>query len=397
MYYYLISSLKRRLILELQDVFSRHPVYSKIVPYIQNRYSFEERPQHGIVVKGSSANKVQLSADNFIGEIQSHVMLAYVGGPAFPLEWVREDLQAVSFNGNAMPTPPGVYYIEILEAPTNPNEPGYYAIDPLLTRTAEPLFQFQSGVEREAQLQAVPVEGTLRIWENERRLLREGVEYVVDYSTGAVTLTGDFFAGATLVADYRTAAPSVGPVAFGWNQSDFTTLPGVVLAFGKRARKGDKVAVVIYPERVSTALAYGGKFEVSFDLDVISRDTNQMEELADLTVMYLWGEKRQYLAFEGIEITDVNMGGEAEEVADETGDLYFYQASLGVSIQADWEIHVPLPLTISRMETNPEDPSPGSSCDPGEDPFGLKQVASSLFYATHPVVAGRNNSFERIG
>jgi hypothetical protein len=36
MYYYLLSSLKRRLILELQDSFSRHPVYEKVVPFIQN-------------------------------------------------------------------------------------------------------------------------------------------------------------------------------------------------------------------------------------------------------------------------------------------------------------------------------------------------------------------------
>ena len=89
MYYYLISSLKRRLILELQDSFAQHPVYRKITPNIQNRFAFKERPQHGIVVKGSSANKLQLSADNFVGTIQSHVMLAYVNQPTFPLEWIR--------------------------------------------------------------------------------------------------------------------------------------------------------------------------------------------------------------------------------------------------------------------------------------------------------------------
>ena len=79
MYYYLISSLKRRLILELQDSFAQHPIYSKIVPWIQNKYTFDERPQFGIVVKGSSANKVALSGDNFMGTVESHVMLAYIG------------------------------------------------------------------------------------------------------------------------------------------------------------------------------------------------------------------------------------------------------------------------------------------------------------------------------
>ena len=69
-------------------------------------------------------------------------------------------------------------------------------------------------------------------------------------------------------------------------------MPGVVLAFGKRAQKGDKVAVVVYPDRVEAAIAHGGRFETSFDLDVISRDTNQMEEIADLTWLDLWGQKR---------------------------------------------------------------------------------------------------------
>ena len=55
MYFYLISSLKRRLIEELKDSFARHPLYKKIVPFIQNKYAFDERPQYGIVVKGSSA------------------------------------------------------------------------------------------------------------------------------------------------------------------------------------------------------------------------------------------------------------------------------------------------------------------------------------------------------
>jgi hypothetical protein len=89
MYYYLIGALKRRLILELQDSFSRHAIYQKITPFIQNKFAFSERPQFGIVVKGSSANKVQLSADNFIGTVQSHVMLAYVDQPAHPIEWHR--------------------------------------------------------------------------------------------------------------------------------------------------------------------------------------------------------------------------------------------------------------------------------------------------------------------
>ncbi len=391
MYYYLVHSLKRRLILELKDSFGRHPIYRKITPFIQNRFSFPERPQFGIVVKGSSANKVALSADNYVGVIQSHVMLAYVGQPAYPLEWVREDLKTVQKAGR-MPTAAGVYYLEVLKAPTDAGDQGAFIIDPLLTVTNEPVLMFQTGIEREAQLQQVPVRHTLRLYENRNYLLRENTDYTVDYNSGALTLLAAFGAGSTLSADYRYAGTSIGPLPFYWNTPNSTALPGVVLAFGKRAEDGQKVAVVVYEDRVDAAKAFGGKFEVSFDLDVISRDTMQMEEIADLTMMYLWAHKKERLEFEGIEILDVSMGGEAEEIADETGDEYFYQASLSVQLRADWEAHVPLPLTISKVtQTTPEgdtDPRAGS---------GIQAVANDLFFETYPVLAGRNDSYERIG
>lgn len=373
-----MGALRRRLILELQDSFSRHPVYQKIVDSIQNRYAFKERPQFGIVVKGSSGSKVQLSGDNFIGTVQSHVMLAYVGQPTFPLEWVREDLAVVPENG-AFPTAPGVYYLEILEAPASPSESGFFAVDPLLTVYDEPLLQIQSGIEREAQLSAVPIQGTLRLYENRRFPLVEGEHYTADYETGRIELLTAHALNSSITADYRYAAPSVGPVEFRWNTSNSSVLPGVVLAFGKRAKAGDKVAVVVYPDRVDTANAYGGKFEASFDLDVITRDSIQVEEIADLVFMYLWAQKKGLLENEGIEVLDVAMGGEAEEVVDETGDNYSYQITMSVQLRADWELHVPLPLTISRVTPV------------------LTSVASNLYFESYPVMVYRNNDFERIG
>ena len=385
MYYYLVGALKRRVIVELKDAFSRHPLYSKLVPWIQNKYAFDERPQFGIVVKGASANKVALSADNFIGTIASHVMLMNVGTPAYPLEWVREDLEAFRANDGVFPLAAGVYYIEILHAPTTPQEPGQFIIDPLLTVTDEAVLRFQSGIEHEAQLQNVPSRGTLRLWLNKRTLLTEGKDYSVDYATGAIQLTVRAAPTSTLTADYRYTVPSVGPVDFYWNRSDHTTLPGVVMAFGKRAVTGDKVAVVVYEDRVEAARAFGGKFEVSFDLDVITQDPNQMEEIADLTIMYLWGERKPYLEAEGIEIVDISMGGEAEESYDETGDTYFYNASISLQLRADWEIHVPLPLVVSRVQMEPTDTT-----------HGVQVVASNLYYAGRPVIPTRNNDFERI-
>ena len=397
MYYYLIQALKRRLVLELKDSFSKHPLYDKVVPFIQNKFSFSERPQFGIVVKSSSANKVALSADNFIGSVISHVMLAYVGDPVYPLEWVKEDLSGLKANNDKMPTPPGIYYLEILSAPDTPQTEGTFIIDPLLTVNDEPVLRFLTGVESEAQLQQLPVQGTLRLWENRRFLLIEGTHYQINYSTGAINLLTRSSAGSILTADYRYSVPSVGPIGFQWNKADFTTLPGVVLAFGKRAKVGDKVAVVVYEDRVETAKAYGGKFDISFDLDVIARDPVQMEEMADLVVMYLWGQKRDSLSFEGIEITDISIGGEAEEIFDETGDDYYYNASLSIQIQADWEIHIPLPLTISRVTaTTAEMDKATTPLASGRDSTIIGDIRNKLFFATFPVIAGRDNNFERI-
>jgi hypothetical protein len=390
-YYYLTGAIKRRLILELRDSFSRHPVYEKLVPFIQNRFAFDERPQFGIILKNASANKVALSADNFVGTVQSHVMLAYIKHPVYPLEWVREDLNTVRLNHDKMPTAPGIYYLEILKVPENAQDHGFYAIDPLLTQTDEAVLRFITGVEREAQLQHPPVKGTLRLWQNHNYLLVEGTDYSVNYENGEVLFLTNFDVNALVTADYRYPAPSMGPIPFSWNQADFKTLPGIVLAFGKRARLGDKVAVVVYPDRVDSANAYGGRFDLTLELDVISQDTNQVEEIADLVTMYLWGEKRPILSIEGLEITNISMGGESEEPYDETGDLNYYMASMTVEIQADWELHIPLPLTISRIA-----PAGGLA----ETLQGLSPIQqgpdNSLFYQTVPILKGRNNSYERI-
>jgi len=351
----------------------------------------------GIVVKGSSANKVQLSADNFLGSVESHVMLAYVGAPVYPIEWVREDLACLNANHGVVPTPPGIYYLEILSAPENAQSEGSFILDPLLTVNDEAVLRFVSGIESEAQLQRLPVKGTLRLWENRKFLLSEGTHYRVDYETGAIELLIRSAAGAVLTADYRYSVPSVGPVPYQWNRSDFATLPGVVLAFGKRGKVGDKVAIVVYEDRVQTANAYGGRFDATFELDALARDPTQMEELADLIIMYLWAQKRSVLSSEGIEITDISMGGEAEEIYDETSDDSFYNASLSIQMQADWEIHIPLPLTVSRVTpTTALTDKSANPLDTQQATTIINDVQNKLFFATMPVIAGRNNNFERI-
>jgi hypothetical protein len=222
------------------------------------------------VVKGSSANKVALSADNFMGTIQSHVMLAYIGQAQFPIEWVREDLKTVAAN-KGMPTPPGVYLLEVLAAPTVPGEAGYYALDPLYTVLEEVLPVFQSGIEQEAQLQNLPLRNTLRLWVGNNFLLKEGLDYAVNYETGSIQMLTPFPSGATLSADYRWAGASLGP----WRSIGIpqTSRPCLALCWlSASERKRDRRWRSWSMKTASTAAqAFGGKFEVSFDFDVIAR------------------------------------------------------------------------------------------------------------------------------
>jgi hypothetical protein len=383
--------MKRRLILELKDSFAQHPVYNKIVDQINNKYSFTERPQMGIVIKGASANKVALSADQFMGTLNSYVMLAYVGAPRFPLEWVVEDSATLNAHGGQMPLPPGIYYIGVIDAPEDNQSVGHFVVDPLLTVNDEPVMRFTSGIEALGQLQQIPVPGTLRLWQNRNYRLTEGKHYRVNHKTGEIEFLDRFSPGSIVTADYRYAVESIGPVTWQWNRADFKTLPGAVLAFGKRGKAGDKVAVVVYGDRTPTANAYGGRFDLTFELDIIARDPHQMEELADLTLMYLNYQKRPTLASEGIEVMDVSIGGEAEEVADETGDEYYYSASLSVQLQTPWEVHEPLPLTISVVTTESSYSEGGAS-----ESAIIGDVYNSLVFSTMPTLVGRSHDFESI-
>lgn len=380
MYYNLNSALKRRLILELQDIFSRHPVYEKVCPNIQSSFSFAERPQFGIVVKGSASNKVTLSGDNFLGTVLSHSMLSYLKKPAYLLEWVRDDLAAIRANGGVVPTLPGVYYIECLKAPTNVNEVGRVAIDPLLTVSDEPLWKAESGQLPVLRTRESPVRGTLRLWENSRYLMVEGEDYRVEWPSGTIQMLTTPIRGSLISADYRYPGKSF-EAEFRWQSADATTLPGVVLAYGKRAREREAVAVVVTPDLVDTARAYGGKSELSYDLTVIAMDPNQVEEIADFAYISLLGEKKSALEFEGIELVDISSGGEAEETYDEVGDILSYTVNLSVQLRADWEIHEPFPLVVKQASLT-------------ED---FRQVQpSDLFFSTHSTIVGRGSDFERI-
>lgn len=282
-----------------------------------------------------------MSADNYRGTVVSYVYLTKVQEyPGTALEWVREDSVAIQNNGGRFPSPPGVYYIELTQ------DKEFY-VDPLLDITNEVVTKV---TDEEWQLQNPFVEGTLRLYEMPSAFrLREGANYTVDNTTGSLTLMEPVKEGRHLLADYRYPAPSTGPHVIRENHGNKNVIPGCLLAFGRRNQKGDRMAVVVQDIRRPAALEYGGRWEISLDIDVITRDVYSQQEILDRSILYLWGIARSWMSTVGIEMKDVAMGGESEEVYDETGDDYYYNASFSVTVETEWGIHVPLIATIKQV------------------------------------------------
>ena len=87
----LTKVIKERIFDELTDSLNKLPGFSEKVK-VFHKFPEEERPQRGIILRNSSANRIKMSADDFAGTLKSHLALAalkYKAGIA--LEWVWED------------------------------------------------------------------------------------------------------------------------------------------------------------------------------------------------------------------------------------------------------------------------------------------------------------------
>lgn len=340
MYFFLTESVKRRLILELRRYWSYHPKYPNLPDNIQGKYSWKERPQEGIVIKTGSANRVDLSADNYIGVVRSYVYQTRVAGyNGIAVEWVREDERAIADNGGRFPSAPGVYYIEL-------TEDHEFHVDPLLDVRDEAIMQTSLTT---GQLLHPFIPNTLLLYEMPAGYqLVEGINYTADPATGAVTVFRALTGGQYLLADYRYQGESSGPWPLVENTSNNKAIPGCVLAFGRRNKKGDRLAVVVQPLRDQAALEYGGRWDLQVEIDIIARDVYAQQEIADQSTIYLWAIARPRLSDEGLELTDCSMGGESEEVYDETGDDYFYNSTISLTVQTEWKVYVPLVATLRQ-------------------------------------------------
>jgi len=352
---WLTNATKHRLIGELRAILNDHPRYRSDSGNVVNKFSFKERPQRGIVVSGTSADRVGLSANDYIGRLTSFVMLTpYQNWPGTSIEWVRENfplLEQYSARRDIFPSPPGAYLIEIRTLPDRARSvPGTFIVKPHPTVNGEPLLILSDPAGAEAQISNIPLyEGALRLWLYGRRPLLQDVDYSVDWASGAITFLKTLPSDAVIEADYRYVVPERGPYQFDLEKANVDAIPGAVLAFGDRAQDCDKMVVVVTDTRAEVCEVFGGKFEVHFDLTVFSRDSEDREKFSDYVVSSVLNRKLAW-GFEGLELLDVAPGGESEEIYNAEIDDYYYDSAVSLTLRVDWESYVPLPIQNFRIE-----------------------------------------------
>jgi hypothetical protein len=346
-YYWLINATKRRLIEELRDSFEKNPYFSKMSAFIQDKYTFEERPQQAIIVKGSSSDRVILSPQNFIGTMHSYIMKATIGSyPAIFIEWIREDTIAIQRNNHVFPTPPAIFLVQLLAVDALMAK-GQIQVERVRSIIDEPLITFETGTETTATLADEPMNGSIKLFTSNAYFLIEGEDYTVEAQV--ITFTTPFQAGTSIIADYKVWDGFIGEFAIEAYTAYNQIIPGVVIAFGNRLKVGDRCAIVVTPTRTAAFQEYGGHFNMSFDLDIIARDPKQAEQISDFSVMALL-DKKELFEDDGLTLNEgPSQGGEAEDVYDEEGNENYHTQSVKVGYLTDWAYYKPLPITIAQI------------------------------------------------
>lgn len=399
---WLVNATKKRIIWEVQRILYDHPRYRADSKNVYNKYSFDSREQRGVVVNSASADRVRLSADNYIGRLSSFVMMAPVGNcPMTSLEWVKENLQLLeqySSTRSVFPSPPGVYVVTVTRLPEDGlNKPGEFVVDPVLTVRNERLITFSSSTHSEAQLMRADIyPGSVRLWLDGRRPLLRGVDFQVDEASGLVTFLRDTPTGSAVYADYRYAIPSQGPYPLQRETTNATAIPGAILAFGDRLQLGDKIAVVVTEDRAEVAEVYGGKFEVNFELLVFSRDSEDREKLSDYLVIKIL-ERQNQLGYDGLELIDIAPGAESEEVYNAETDEHFYEVPVSISMRVDWTINQPLPVEVFRVETTTKESELETGyLDGTSKSDGVRVASNPLEVLGTAVSVGKGLGYERV-
>jgi hypothetical protein len=247
-------------------------------------------------------------------------------------------------------TPPGRYYIEIIS-------PTQFVIDPFYVIKAEKVIERTTGTELTAQLLNGNIYGdfdvlyTKKMYASTKLYLEKDLDYTIDQN-GLVTFLQPLDIDTTLYANYRWVGDTMGPFNI---PSEFhyvnNALPGVILSFGNEITVGDKVVVIVYPQREPAANMKSGHYKMSFEIDVVTRDPQQLADLTDHLIEDIWGNRRLLLIDEGLTIEEMDATGESEEPYDEnTGDLYYHHG-INIQIMTEWKKFIPFLTEIADFDT----------------------------------------------
>lgn len=351
MYVNLASTLTERIISELRSFWATHPKYPELIHNIQGKYSFQERPQRGIIVKPGGSSHTRLSAQNFMGTVVSYLIHYRLRGfPGNSVEWVIEDKRAIQKNEARFPSEPGIYFVEVTkESGQDPStgfmDYGEFFVDPLIDIVDEIVMMPDQSTGFLQNVPALP--GSLRLFNQPYgTTLYEDENYTVDFVTGEINFLQPIPEGTWVVADYRFPQERTGPHYFGVNTYNNTAIPGAILAFGRRAFKGDRFAVIVQNPRAPSAFEFGGRWSTTMELDLFARDVHEQREMVEMSAIFLEGPLRQRLADEGILIQETSLGGESENIYDDTAEDFFYNGSISLTIETEWFMWVPLAKVI---------------------------------------------------
>jgi hypothetical protein len=393
---WLTNASKKRVIDLIKGFMLEHPKYREDAANVQNKYAFDERPKRGVIVDGTSGDRVKMAADNYMGRMSSFAMLThYNGKPNTTVEWIRENfnvLEQLDPLRRKFPSAPGTYLFKVESLPDDSkNIPGTLTITPVLDIIGEPIIHFLDTGLAEASLSKAPIyPGAIRLWLGKRALLN-GVDYEVDSETGVVTFQKVGPVDETITADYKYISEVSYDVPFYRGRASHSMINGLTIAFGDRVQENDEWAIVVYDKRKDVGEAYGGKFEMSFDILAFSKDAEDREKLSDYLIMKVL-ESQGKLGTEGFELLEINPGGENEDVFNPETDEFYYESSISLSLRVDWSIIVPLPVEVFRIEMTSKAAETETGYLDGSftlDKLNATQISGRL-------AVGREYSYERI-
>lgn len=343
MFFYAIHEVKKRVIVFLQDTLGNRPLFENVA--IFNHYPKDrEREKINVIVTGSSKDHIQLSPDNFITKELGYVSQAKVTDeagehPGYFLSWAVDDFSTGETMGNRVG--PGVYYLTLQDV----TDTGATLLIDVMGVAKRELVLYNYTGETRIQLDHYPVvPGSFQLFVD-RSLYPPEPEadfYDIDLNTGIVTLNRKPASGARIEASYNWVQGSLPDVEIqkGIGRSDILT--GVNLGFNEEFVEGDRAAVIVSEEKEPSSLIFGGKMAVMLQFDTRAQDTPQAEMVVDKLSETLWGVAKAELIEEGLDITNVNVGGESQEPEDETGQEWAFEFTLSAQVETEWQSRVPL-------------------------------------------------------